>query len=216
MIRGNLKSPDHLFSGENMTEISEESRAYLQMLVANTLTELGLDLEDPNLIDTPRRFVKMLQEEFLVNNGKEPKGIITSFPNDDYFDEIILLDNIPFVSLCSHHFLPFPGLAWFAYIPNTKLIGASKPSRILDFFSKKPQLQEKLATEVVEYFMKEAMPQGAMLVMRAVHGCMACRGIKSGENAGMTTSITRGCFRTNPETRAEALDLIKLSVALRR
>jgi len=195
---------------------SMETTLAIESLFYHILELLGLDINDPNLKDTPTRLTKMFQTEFLLNTNKTPKGIIKSFPNEKNYDEIVLMDNIPFVSLCSHHFLPFPGLAWFAYIPDRSLIGASKPSRVIEFFSKKPQLQENLASEVVDYFIKETQPKGVMLVMRAIHGCMSCRGAKTGDNAGIITSITRGSFRDNMETRMEALDLIKLSIALRK
>jgi len=195
---------------------SELKSLTIENLFFQILQQMGLDISDPNLKETPARLTKMFQTEFLLNANKIPDGIIKSFPNEKNYDEIVLMDNIPFVSLCSHHFLPFPGLAWFAYIPDRSLIGASKPSRVIEFFSKKPQLQENLAAEVVNYFIKETNPKGVMLVMRAIHGCMSCRGAKTGDNAGMITSITRGSFRDNMETRIEALDLIKLSIALRK
>ena len=175
---------------------------------------LGLDLSDPNLADTPRRFAKMIGTELMANQEADIKNldnIIRSFPNKKKFDEIIMLDNIPFVSTCSHHLLPFPGLAWVLYVPDKKLMGASKASRIINFFSKKLQLQENLSTEVIDAIMTHVEPLGAMLVMRAVHGCMSCRGVRTGSGAGMTTSATRGCFRDNIDTRIEALELIKLS-----
>ena len=174
---------------------------------------LGLNINDPNLSGTPNRLTRMY-EELFQNVGKKPNKLIKTFPNPG-FDEIIMLDNIPFTSMCSHHFLPFQGLAWFLYLPNAALLGASKPARIIQFFSKKPQLQENLSREVMNYVVNEIKPRGAMLVMRAVHCCMSCRGANTGNQAGMTTSHTYGDFRDNPETRAEGLDLIKLSVSLR-
>jgi GTP cyclohydrolase IA len=180
---------------------------------------LGLDLTDPNLVDTPKRFVKMIATEFMANastNEDELINIVKSFPNEKKFDEIIMLDNIPFVSTCSHHLLPFPGVAWLLYVPDKKLMGASKAARIINFFSKKLQLQENLSTEVINAVMTHIEPLGAMLVMRAVHGCMSCRGVKTGSDAGMTTSATRGCFRDNMDTRIEALELIKLSAFLQK
>jgi GTP cyclohydrolase I len=90
-------------------------------------------------------------------------------------------------------------------------MGASKAARIINFFSKKLQLQENLSTEIITAVIKHIEPKGAMLVMRAVHGCMSCRGVKTGSGAGMTTSATRGCFRDNIDTRMEALELIRLS-----
>ena len=180
---------------------------------------LGLDLSDPNLVDTPKRFAKMIATEFMASTSmdkKELAGIVKSFPNEKKFDEIIMLDNIPFVSTCSHHLLPFPGLAWLLYVPDKKLMGASKAARIINFFSKKLQLQENLSTEIITAVMEHIEPKGAMLVMRAVHGCMSCRGVKTGSGAGMTTSATRGCFRDNIDTRVEALELIKLSAFLQK
>lgn len=179
------------------------------------LKELGLDVTDPNLKETPIRLTRMFLD-FCKNHDELPLNVIKIFPNEPNYDEIILMDNIPFVSICSHHFLPFPGLAWFAYIPDKTLVGASKPARMTNFFALKPQLQEKLGIEIVNEFEKEIKPKGCMLVMRAIHGCMSCRGAKTGENAGLITSITRGSFRENASTRMEALDLIKLSVALRK
>jgi GTP cyclohydrolase I len=176
---------------------------------------LGLDLTDSNLKDTPDRIARTYCREFFAGLNPDNTLKISSFPNNKNYDEIIMLDNIPFVSMCSHHFLPFPGLAWFLYIPDDTLIGASKPARAIEFFSKLPQLQENIASQVVDHFMEEIKPKGVMLVMRAVHNCMSCRGVKSGQNAGMVTSITRGCFRENLSTRTEALSLIQLSLAFK-
>jgi GTP cyclohydrolase I len=185
----------------------------VESLVNQLMIEgLGLDLSDPNLTQTPERIARMLCNELLSSVGVEPIDLTKSFPNDKRYDEIIMFDNIPFTSVCSHHFLLFPGFAWYLYIPDTLLLGASKPARVIDFFSKKPQLQENLATEVVDHLENAVHPKGSMLVMRAVHGCMSCRGVKTGHDAGMTTSITRGCFRDTTATRMEGLDLIKLSL----
>jgi GTP cyclohydrolase I len=183
--------------------------------VRNMLISLGCDLNDPNLKDTPERITKMYEKEFLANNCTEgcdplPK-LIKTFPNNHNFDEIIHLDNIPFTSICSHHWLPFSGLAHLLYMPDKSLIGASKPARIIDFFCRKPQLQENLGIEIVNAFEKFVKPKGVMLYMRGIHSCMSCRGVKTGMNAGMTTSITRGLFRTNPDVKMEALQLIQLS-----
>jgi GTP cyclohydrolase I len=171
---------------------------------------MNLDLNDPNLKDTPDRLARMYSKELLLANSTEPPKL-KSFP-DGGFDEIILFDNIPYVSLCSHHFLPFSGRAWLLYIPDKQLIGSSKSSRLISYFGGKPQLQERLGMEVINYFCKEIEPKGVMLVMRAIHGCMSCRGVKTGMQAGMTTSITRGSFRDFPETRSEAMGLIHLSI----
>src|SRR5512137_1444285 len=181
---------------------------------------LGLDMSDPNLCGTPTRVAKMYCQEFFKTVDEEfPETLLTTFPNEDGYDEIILADNIPFTSICSHHFLPFTGKAWFLYIPRTNLLepsyghvewnrketdamlsGASKMARVVQHYAARPQLQERLAKQIVKRFEEIVKPAGTMLVMRAVHGCMSCRGVKAGNKAGLVTSIVRGAFKDDPRT----------------
>lgn len=173
---------------------------------------LGLDLSDPNLSGTPRRVAKMWTKEFFQNINREfPAKNFRMFPNEEGYDEIVLFDQISFVSVCSHHFLPFQGSAWFAYIPKDKLVGASKPARLVEWYAARPQLQERLAHQIVERFDTIVKPKGTLLVMRAVHGCMSCRGVKQGNKAGMTTSIVKGVFKKNLDAKLEAFELIKIA-----
>jgi GTP cyclohydrolase I len=174
---------------------------------------LGFDMSDPNLKDTPQRVSRMYQELFK-NVGKEFNGM-TSFPNSEQYDQIIMMDNIHFTSVCSHHFLPFSGKAWFAYLPDQRLMGASKAARVITHYAAQPQLQENLCQQVVNYIEKDLQPQGIMLVMRAIHGCMACRGVYQYHGAGMITSSIRGVFK-NPAARNEVMDLIKLSIMMEK
>jgi GTP cyclohydrolase I len=191
---------------------------------------LGLDLTDPNLEGTPERIAKMYCRELFSGLREDPPKI-TMFPNTDDYDEIIMMDNIPFVSVCSHHFLPFQGLAWFLYIPGEyrinlgansidkpthegELSGASKIARLTNYYAARPQIQERLTKQILEHFVKEVRPLGAMLVMRAVHGCMSCRGVKTGNGTGMMTSKVFGSFKENPSTKNEALQLINMSIKL--
>lgn len=179
---------------------------------------MGLDLTDPNLIDTPERVAKMFGKEFFHNMNKEfPASAFSKFPNTEKYNQITMLDNIHFTSMCSHHFLPFSGKAWFLYIPgaysmgeNDTLVGASKPARLIAHYAARPQLQENLCHQVMNRFIEVMQPTGAMLVMRAVHGCMSSRGICQYNNAGMTSSAIYGSFE-NTATRLEGLELIKLS-----
>jgi GTP cyclohydrolase I len=120
-------------------------------------------------------------------------------------------DRIYFTSICSHHFLPFTGLAWVSYIPNHSLVGASKMSRLVEHYSSRPQLQENLTHQVLNTFVNAIEPEGAMVVMRAVHSCMTCRGVKQTGGAGMQTSALHGAF-FKAEVKSEALELIKLSL----
>lgn len=186
----------------------------IEECVARLLTEgLGLDLTDPNLSGTPKRVSKMYRKELFSGLYEEPP-IITTFPNTEKYDEMVVVDNIPFVSTCSHHLLLFSGLAFFLYLPKDKLVGVSKIPRIIQYWASRPQLQERLTQQIVNHFMGAVQPLGAMLVMRATHGCMACRGIKTGNRTGMMTSKVTGGFKDNPTTRREALDLISISIKL--
>jgi len=173
---------------------------------------LGLDVQDPNLSGTPERIEKMYKE-FFRNVGKPFEGL-TVFPNEEGYDQLILLDKIHFTSTCSHHFLPFSGYAWFAYIPNDLLLGASKPARVIEHFATRPQLQENLCHDVVNHIEYKLKPKGIMLVMRAIHGCMSCRGVNQYHGAGMITSAITGVFKESKSAKDEVLDLIKLSMLM--
>lgn len=166
--------------------------------------EYGLDFGEEHLKDTPRRIIKMY-EELLSSVGKKEPERTTVFWNSGY-DEMIISGDIPFYSLCSHHLLPFFGKAWIAYIPNEKLVGLSKLARILDFYAKKPQVQEMLTKEVADFIQKELSPVGVAVVIKARHLCTEMRGVKTGQV--MTTSALRGAFKENVETRNEFLRLI--------
>jgi GTP cyclohydrolase I len=182
-------------------------RHYFSLLMSEGL---GLDLSDPNLKDTPKRVAKMYCSEFFSKMNEEFTDFKT-FPNIGNYDEIILSDNIHFVSICSHHFLPFVGLAWLMYIPKDKLIGASKMARLVEHYSSRPQLQEILCHEIITAFEDGLKPLGSMIVMRAVHECMSCRGVKQHGKAGLTTSVIKGAFLKD-SVKQEGLRLIQLSL----
>lgn len=187
-----------------------------ELYLTKVLTEgLGLDLTDPNLKDTPKRISKMFIQEMFHNTNEEfPEESFSKFPNEHCYDQIILMDHIHFTSMCSHHFLPFEGLGFFAYIPNDYLVGASKMARLIEHYGARPQLQENLCHEVLNRFVDVIQPKGAMLVLRALHGCMSSRGVKQYANAGMTTSAIHGCL-IGQEGREEVMNLIQLSTMLR-
>lgn len=182
----------------------------VEEFVRRLITEgLGFDLTDPNLRDTPNRIARMYCDEFFCNEGCEFSGL-SSFPNEEGYDQIVLHDLIHFTSICSHHFLPFSGHAWFLYIPNKRLVGASKPSRLIDHYSRRPQLQENIGHQAMRAFEAEVEPQGTMIVMRCIHGCMKCRGIKQ-NRAGLTTSVISGAFK-KPDVKQEGWNMINLSL----
>lgn len=187
------------------------NKRVIEQAVGSIITDgLGLDLSDPNLVGTPKRVAKMYVDEFFKNVGKKFSRL-KLFPNDCGYNQIILMDRVYLVSTCSHHFLPFTGYAWFLYIPNKKLVGASKLGRMIIHHSQKPQLQEKLSHEILEDFVARVKPLGAMLIIRALHGCMSSRGLKQ-SSLGMTTSAVHGMFMCEPSVKQEGLDLVKISL----
>ncbi len=170
------------------------------------LEGIGEDTERGGLKDTPKRVADMC-EEIFAGIGVDSKKQIKVLKSEDH-DEIVLLKDIPFFSVCEHHLLPFIGKAHVAYIPNgAKVTGLSKLARVVEIESKKLQVQERLTTAIAEAIMKALNPKGVMIVVEAEHLCMAMRGVKK---AGSTaqTSVVRGIFRKNPATRAEAMALI--------
>ena len=175
-----------------------------------------LNENDPNLKDTPKRIVKMYSE-LIENTHKQNPDFKVCFPNDEevQYDGIVLSDCLWFNSLCSHHFLPFSGYGWVAYIPNSKEVtGLSKLGRILEFYSKMPQLQERLTTQVANYIMETFHPLGVMVYLRAKHGCTQCRGLKANNRSGMTTNVCKGVFRSDNTLELKALEMIKISLSM--
>src|SRR5215831_20189351 len=151
---------------------------------------LGLDTSDPNLTETPERVAKMYLEMFSgLAEGAEPR--VTFFPNDERYQAMVMEKDIPFYSMCSHHFVPFYGHAHVAYIPNDKIIGLSKMPRILEFYARRPQLQERLTEQIAGFLAEKLSPQGVMVVIEARHLCVEMRGVKK-PGALTVTSAIRG------------------------
>ncbi len=190
-------------------ESAAETEACLKRVaghVKGILEELGLDLKDPNLVDTDMRVAKMYAEMFHgLKEGNVPR--VTTFPNDEGYSGMVMETNIPFYSMCSHHLVPFYGHAHMAYVPNDRIVGLSKLPRILEFYAKRPQLQERLTEQVVTFLEDRLTPQGAMVVIEARHLCVEMRGVKK-PGALTVTSAIRGIFKERP-IREEFLDLLR-------
>ena len=174
---------------------------------------LGMDCKDPNLCDTPNRVARMYCEEFFHNIDKEFEDF-KAFPNEHGYDQIIVSDKVFFTSICAHHFLPFSGLAWVLYIPKDKLVGASKLARLVEHYARRPQLQENLCHEVLNRLVSGVDPHAAMVVLRGIHDCMMCRGVRQTNGAGFITSSVYGYFKEDLSTKQEALNLIQLSTQM--
>lgn len=190
----------------DLGERDQEKIARIGHHVRGILTALGLDLDDPNLAETDRRVAKMYLEMFHgLEEGAEPK--VTCFPNDESYSHMVMEKQIPFYSMCAHHLVPFYGHAHIAYIPRDRILGLSKFARILEFYAKRPQLQERLTEQVVTYFEEKLQPQGAMVVIEARHLCVEMRGVKK-PGALTVTSAIRGIFHER-SAREEFLDLLR-------
>jgi len=191
----------------NGTDFGEPER--LERIAAHVrgiLTELGLDLTDPNLAETDRRVARLYAEMFHgLQEGAEPA--ITVFPNEERYSAMVMEKRIPFYSMCAHHLVPFHGFAHLAYIPKDSILGLSKFSRILEFYAKRPQLQERLTEQVADYLDAKLQPQGVMVVIEARHLCVEMRGVKKAGAVTITSSI-RGIFHQRP-VREEFLDLLR-------
>ena len=171
------------------------------------LEAIGENENRQGLIRTPQRVAEMCDELFAGMVKKADKELEVIFTKEH--DEIILIRDIPFYSLCEHHLLPFFGKAHLAYIPSGKRItGLSKLARTVDLISKKLQIQENLTTEIADLVMKKLKPKGVMVVIEAEHLCMSMRGVKKPGSQTITSAV-RGVFRANEKTRAETVALIK-------
>ena len=191
-----------------LTELDEAQQRKVETVahhVRGILAALGLDLKDPNLAETDLRVAKMYIEMFQgLAEGAEPK--VTTFPNEEQYSHMVMEKQIPFYSMCAHHLVPFYGHAHIAYIPRDRILGLSKFARILEFYAKRPQLQERLTEQVVSFLEDKLQPLGAMVVIEARHLCVEMRGVKK-PGALTVTSALRGIFNQKA-VREEFLDLL--------
>ena len=177
-------------------DLAAAERAARQLLAA-----LGADLDDPGLRETPRR-VAAAYAELLT---PEPFNL-TTFPNDEDYDELVVVRDIPFQSLCMHHLLPFHGVAHVAYLPAERIIGLSKLARVVEHYSRDLQVQERLTKQVAACIQDELSPKGVGVVIEAEHLCMSLRGVQKA-GAKTVTSALHGLVRDDPRTREEFLSL---------
>jgi len=181
-------------------------KARIEKAVREILLAIGENPNREGLKDTPKRVARMYEEVFSCI-GKNPVDAVTVFKTEEH-EEMVILRDIPFYSMCEHHLLPFYGKAHVAYIPKKdRLAGLSKLARVVEMISRCPQLQERITTQVADTLMKVLKPQGVLVIVDAEHLCMTMRGVKK-PGSRMTTSAVRGVFRKSDITRKEALQLI--------
>ena len=173
----------------------------VQAAAREMLLALGADLTDENLRETPRR----MAEAYAELLGPRPFNP-TTFPNDEGYDELVVARDIPFHSLCEHHLLPFHGVAHVGYLPGKRIIGLSKLGRVVDFYARRLQVQERLTTQVARWLGDTLEPRGVGVVIEAEHLCMSLRGVQK-TGARTMTSALFGVVRDDPRTRQEFLAL---------
>lgn len=180
----------------------------MEALIKQLLIELGEDPEREGLLDTPKRVAKSLK--FLTSGYRQnlDEVINGAIFKEESCDEMIILKNIEFYSMCEHHMLPFYGQCHIGYIPQGKIFGVSKLARIVDCFARRLQIQERLTRDVANTILENIMPEGVGVVMEAQHMCMTMRGVEK-QDSLMVTSAMLGSFRSEQATRAEFLNLIK-------
>lgn len=177
-------------------------------LIELVLTSIGEDATREGLLDTPKRVVKSWKELFGGYKMDYKKILSTTFSGEGY-DEIVLLDNIELYSTCEHHMLPFFGKAHVAYIPGERVVGLSKLARLVECFSRRLQIQERLTTQIADALQEILQPKAVAVVIQAKHFCMVSRGVGK-QNSTMTTSCVKGLFKDDEKARMELLKLIEL------
>jgi GTP cyclohydrolase I len=197
------------FGNSNISGIdTDEMIGKIEQQIGGLLDTLKIDYRnDSNMQNTPKRVAKLLVNE-IFNGRYAPRPTITIFPNNKKLDEIYTVGPINLRSTCSHHLLPVIGKVWIGILPNDKLIGLSKFSRLVNWIFLRPQMQEEGIIQLADELESLIEPRGLALVIKATHFCMIQRGVKESD-CMMTTSVMRGLFRTNNATRMEFLELIK-------
>lgn len=201
--RHNGNSPPPIDRDARLSRISRGGidQPSVERAAGHLLAALGADMSDEGLRETPRRMAAAYAE-FLT---PEPFRA-TTFPNDAGYDELVLVRDIPFQSLCMHHVLPFHGVAHVGYLPGERIIGLSKLARVVELFARDLQLQERLTVQIATWLERELRPKGVGIVLEAEHLCMTLRGVQT-PAAKTVTSTLCGLLREDPRTRGEFMSL---------
>ena len=190
-----------------LTEIPTLTSASFEDLVREMIVRLGEDPRREGLVRTPDR-VHRAYQHLLRGYKEDPEALLKEALFTVSYDEMVIVKDVEMFSLCEHHMLPFFGKVHVAYIPNGKVIGLSKIPRLIEIFSRRLQIQERLTTQIAETIAKAIEPQGVGVVIEARHLCMMMRGVEKQHSAAVTSSML-GCFRDEQETRTEFLSLIR-------
>ncbi len=211
MLETNKKQLENLFTVAPGFEEEKPGKpahhAPLESAVREILFNIGENPEREGLLKTPNRVARMF-DELTSGYHVDPQALLNGAMFTVDYNEMVLVKNIEFHSLCEHHMLPFSGRAHVAYIPNGKVVGLSKIPRIVEMFARRLQVQERMTAQIADLIEEILDPQGVAVVVEGVHMCMVMRGVKKNE-ASMSTSAMRGLFRADSELRKEFLNSIK-------
>jgi GTP cyclohydrolase I len=186
--------------------MNEIDRGRIEKAVREIIEALGEDPEREGLVETPERVAAFYAEVF-DGLHRDPGDVVDAFFGEEHYQEIVMVREIPFYSMCEHHFVPFHGQAHVAYIPRGRVTGLSKLARLVEGFARRPQMQERLTAQVADALADRLEPLGVMVVVEAEHLCMSMRGVKK-PGATTVTSAVRGIMESQPATRAEAMSLL--------
>ncbi len=189
-----------------MGHISRENRAKIEDAVRQIIEAIGEDPNREGLVETPSRVADMYAELFAGIGIDPVEELAVGF--EEGHQELVVLKDIPFHSNCEHHLLPFYGVAHVGYIPNGRVVGISKLARVVEILARRPQLQERLTSQVADTIVRGLKPEGVAVVIEATHLCMTMRGVKK-PDALVVTSAMRGIFHRSVATRAEFMALIR-------
>lgn len=204
--------PSYVEAYESTEILDPEDRtqfARIEKAIYDLLDAFNVNWNDPNYSDTPERVAKAYTEYWAGGYARLPEHEVTVFPNSSGSDDLVMVKDMQFYSMCSHHLAPFKGRGAIAYLPGDNLLGLSKLGRILDIYARRFQLQERIGAQAADTIMRLIEPQGVMVVLYDVeHMCMSSRGVQM-HAANTTTIATRGIFKENPDLRKEVLSLLK-------
>jgi len=186
---------------------SEGHSPVMERLIRELLKEIGEDPSREGLERTPARVAKALRD-LTAGYEQNVAEVLNGALFTEEYDEMVVVKDIDFYSLCEHHLLPFFGKCHIAYMPSRKIVGLSKIARLVEMFSRRLQVQERMTTQIAQTVQEVLQPRGVAVVMEALHMCMLMRGVEK-QNSKAVTSAMLGSFRNNPETRAEFMELIK-------
>jgi GTP cyclohydrolase I len=178
----------------------------IEKAVREIIEAIGEDPAREGLVDTPERVARFYAEVF-EGLHTDPGDLVDAFFGDEHYQEVVMVREIPFYSMCEHHFVPFHGKAHVAYIPDGRVTGLSKLARLVEGYARRPQMQERLTAQVADCLNDRLKPLGVMVVVEAEHLCMSMRGVRK-PGALTVTSAVRGIMEANPATRAETMSLL--------